>query len=41
MYVLMPFVWNAEVESWMHVLTKDRVVFLARLKKGNPGQIPL
>lgn len=32
MYVLMPFVWNVEVESWMPVLTKDHVVFLARLK---------
>lgn len=32
MYVLLSFVWNAEVESWMPVLTKDHVVFLARLK---------
>ena len=28
----MPFAWNAEVESWMPVLVKDHVVFLARLK---------
>lgn len=28
----MPFVWNAKVKSWMPVLVKDHVVFLARLK---------